>query len=272
MHRLVAIMPIRYSGAIMHEIFDEGFKVCTWDVDVADRLTMAAAYNYCQEVAGHHATDLGIGRDAFKESGLVWILSRMSMVLDSRPKWGDRLVARTWPRGTDRLFAMRDYELLAPGDRVVGRGRSAWLIVDMATFRPRRPESLTVGMPVNEGRDALPGGAGALKPADGLAKVAERRVVYSDLDYNGHMNNARYVQWIQDALDPGLLADASSLRLDINYVSELRTGASAGLFVGDADGDRADDGDRAGWTRRFAIEGRKSEDGQASFRGLLSLR
>jgi len=248
----------------MNDIFEERFKVCTWDVDQADRLTMAAAYNYFQEAAGHHAADLGVGTEYMKANGIVWILSRMSAVLESRPAWGARLRVRTWPRGTDRLFARRDYELLDEAGAVVARGRSGWLIVDAATFRPRRPEALATGLPTNDGLDSLPDGAQAITATDGLEKAMDRAVGYSDLDYNGHMNNARYVQWIQDALDPAELAEASAMRLDVNYLAEMKSGVAAGVYAGRLPGDDA-------WPTRRALEGRTPE-GQSSFRAELSLR
>ncbi|PKL23166.1 MAG: acyl-ACP thioesterase [Spirochaetae bacterium HGW-Spirochaetae-3] len=248
----------------MNDIFEERFKVCTWDVDQADRLTMAAAFNYFQEAAGHHAADLGVGSEYMRANGIVWILSRMSAALESRPVSGARLRVRTWPRGTDRLFARRDYQILDEADAVVARGRSGWLIVDAENFRPRRPEALAAGLPTNDGLDSLPDGAGAIAASEGLEKAMDRVVGYSDLDCNGHMNNARYVQWIQDALDPAELAEASAMRLDINYLAEMRLGVPAGLYAGAIDGDAA-------WPLRRAIEGRTSE-GQSSFRAELSLR
>lgn len=248
----------------MREIHQESFRVRTWDVDRSDRLTIASVYNYCQEVAGNHATELGVGTAYMQANGIVWILARMSALLDQRSASGTELVVRTWPRGTDRLFAIRDYELVGTAGAVLGRGRSAWMVVDAATFRPRRPEAVAQGLPTNEGRDSLADGALAIKAADGLAVVARRSVAYSDIDYNNHMNNARYAQWIQDAVDPEALAAADSMRLDINYLAEMKPGSTADILVG---GPSSLDG----WQARYDVEGRLVADGQATFRARLSL-
>lgn len=252
----------------MSDTHEERFEIRTWDVDQADRMTMAAAYNYCQEVAGRHAALLGVGKDYMAANGIAWILSRMSAEMESRPRFGSAVTVRTWPRGTERLFAIRDYELLDEAGVRIGRGRSAWLIVDTSTYRPKRPETLATGLPVNPGRDALPDGAAAIPAAEGLEFSYSRRVAYSDLDYNGHVNNARYVQWAQDALDPGWLSSSASLRLDVNYLAELRPGQAAEIFAGvGAAG--------PGWGAGMAIEGRVAKpDGsfQPSFRAAFSKR
>jgi len=239
----------RYSVRNMNTTYEETFKACAWDVDGAGKLTMAAAYNYCQEIAGNHAAQLGMGEDFMKANGIVWILSRMSAELESRPERGSRIRVRTWPRGTERLFAIREYELRTEAGAIVGRGRSAWLIVDAATFRPRRPEALTAGLPTNASLEALSDGALSLAAGAGLEHTSERAVSYSDIDYNGHMNNARYVQWIQDVMPPETLNAATRLRLDLNYLAEMKPGSAAGIFLKHVAG-------TDGWKSRYALEGR----------------
>ncbi len=237
--------------------WSEEFRLCTWDVDRNGGLTLAAAFNYFQEIAGNHAESLGVGKDVLAEAGQAWILSRMSVEVDRRPRWGERVEARTWPRGTDRLFAIRDYELADGSGAIVARGRSAWLVVDVAKLRPLRPQFLTDRIPLNEGRDALPGGAAGLEAADGLLPAGTRAAAYSDIDYNGHVNNARYVQWIQDCLPPRILEEASRFRLDINYLSEVRCGGSVELYAGPAE------------SAAVPVEGRLPEGGKAAFRAEL---
>jgi medium-chain acyl-[acyl-carrier-protein] hydrolase len=237
---------------------DELFQVYTEDVDRADKLTAAAAFNFFQEIAGTHAQELGFGREYMNDAGQAWILSRMSAVLDRRPGRGSKVRVRTWPRGTDRLFAIRDYEMRDETDAIVARGRSGWLIVDLATLKPRRPEALVSSLPSNAGMDALADGAKGLTERKDLVQVGRRTAAYSDIDYNGHVNNARYVQWIQDALPSVEIEAADRLRLDINYLSEVKPGDTVSLWTGRIDG---------GW----AIQGRHQSVDAPAFRAELFL-
>ncbi|HEY9592867.1 MAG TPA: acyl-ACP thioesterase domain-containing protein [Spirochaetia bacterium] len=236
---------------------EEPFTVCTWDVDRSDRLTMASAFNFCQEVAGNHARELGVGAEWMRERKLAWVLSRMSLVLTTRPGWGARLVVRTWPRGTDRLFAVRHYELFAADGARLGVGRSAWIALNMETLRPRRVESLGVAIPDNPGLDAMADGAAAVEAREGLSPRGEHLAGYSDIDYNGHVNNARYVQWIQDAVPLEDLLAAPSLRMDINYLAEVKPGDRAILETADLPD---------GWY----VQGTIKESGACCFRAVLT--
>lgn len=246
----------------MKPIYEEPFLVRTWDADAALRLTASAAFNYCQEAAGGHAEMLGVGLEAMREKGIAWILARMSLVLGRRPVRGETVRVRTWPLGSQRMFVRRDYELSDESGAVVGRGRSAWLIVDADTGRPRRPEALIEGIPRNEGMEALPDGAPPLKEDAAASPLGRRVAAYSDLDYNGHVNNARYVQWMLDALDAAELAAADGFRLDVNYLSESKQGDCVALFgtaVRDA----------AGTLHRLAA--RRESDGESVYRAELRL-
>jgi acyl-ACP thioesterase len=212
------------------DIWQETFSLRFADVDPSDRLTLAATFNYFQEAAISHAENLGVGREAMAARGHVWILSRMSVFFERRPKWGETVTVRTWPRGYEKLFALRDYDIRDGADKSVVRGRSGWIILDIEKRRPLRPQAAAGALPLNEGLDALPGGAAALDTRENLDKAGERRALYSDIDFNGHVNNARYIQWIQDVTEPAVLEKAGAMRLDINYLKEIRPGELVELW------------------------------------------
>ena len=239
----------------MKEIWQEDFPVRWRDADRAGRLTLASTMEVFQEAAISHAEELGAGRAVMLAERQVWVLSRMSVVMDTRPRWGDSLTVRTWPRGADRLFAVRDYDILDGGGAVI-RGRSGWLILDLDRRRPLRPQSVVDKMPANEGRDALSGTPVGLEAREGLEKTSERTARYSDIDFNGHMNNTRYISWLQDLAPPALLENAARLRLDINYLAEVMPGEIIELYAGSIAFPSGVEND-GGWTEALAVEGRR---------------
>ncbi|MDR2069709.1 MAG: acyl-ACP thioesterase [Spirochaetaceae bacterium] len=245
------------------DIWQETFPLRFGSIDRSDRLTLAATFDFFQEVAISHAENLGVGREAMARTGQGWVLSRISVFLERRPRWGETITVRSWPRGWDRLFAVRDYDIRDASDTPVVRGRSNWLILDIEKRRPLRPQAVMDTLPLNEGLDALPGGAGALETRDALARAGERHARYSDIDYNGHVNNARYIQWIQDVTGPGLLEQADEMRLDINYLSEIKSGEAIELWTAPIPGPDAP------FQSAAAYEGRRREGSQAVFRAEL---
>ncbi|MDR2313179.1 MAG: acyl-ACP thioesterase [Spirochaetaceae bacterium] len=293
------------------DIFSEQQLIRFGHIDRSDALTLASTFDFFQEAAISHAEILGVGRDAMKETGQLWLLSRISVFMERRPRFNTAIRIRSWPRGANKLFAIRDYDIRAfsgeppkGGDESGGaeggagggagggaenggaenggaekplvRGRSAWLIVDMEKRRPLRPQAAVASFSSNEGHDALAGTGNEPPPSLGArsftAEPVMRRVCYSDIDFNGHMNNTRYIQWIQDLLDIEILERAAQIRLDINYLSEARGGETIGLYMAPLEDPRLDSPDTPGvCTAAFALEGRRTgpEEGAVVFRAEL---
>ncbi|MDR3324797.1 MAG: acyl-ACP thioesterase [Spirochaetaceae bacterium] len=246
------------------DIWQRRQKIIFNDVDSSGGITLFAAFNYFQDAAESHAEIIGVGREIMRANKQVWVLSRMSAVIQRRPRLDEEIVLRSWPRGFDRLFCVRDYDMRDADGNVLVRARSGWLILDLERRRPLRPQSLAVPIPVNEGLDAMTGSPLGLEPRAGLSKTAERTASYSDIDFNGHMNNARYIQWVQDASDGGSLTNALRMRLDINYIDEVKLGEEMGIWSAPIDDPPLKEG-----ANKTAVEGRKQNGNTPAFRAEL---
>jgi len=262
------------------------------EIDQSKRLTLSAIFGFFQEAAISHAANLGLGIDYLANNGKAWILSRLSIFADRRPLSGESIEIVSWPRQWEKLFALRDYEIRDEGGRAAVRGRACWLIIDTEKRRPLRIQPLVESLPPNEGIDAFPAGAPGLEKNESLVKKTERTALYSDIDYFGHVNNARYIQWIQDVTELDTLTRADQMRFDINYISEVKPGETIELWTASLDkSGLTDNGDSGGNTRKpaggqkilnpadyplkpgpaFAYEGIRAGTGQTVFRAELRL-
>ena len=171
------------------------------------------------------------------------------------------------------LFALRDYEIRDEKGSAVVRGRGCWLIIDIEKKRPLRVQPFIEPLPPNMGIDAFPAGCPGLETQGGLSKISERTAFYSDIDFYGHVNNARYIQWIQDAADMDALTGAGQIRLDINYLSEVKPGETIELwsapFAEKNFAENSSPADYPGNAHCYAFEGRRPGAGQPVFRAEL---
>ena len=246
-------------------VWSENFTVRFGAVDRSDSMTLSSTFGVFQEAAISHAENMGIGREDMARTGQVWILSRMSALVDRRPRYGETVTVRTWPRGWEKLFAIRDYDIRdARGDAIV-RARSCWIIVEIASRRPVRPQAALEGLDMNEGMDATGFVPERLEERACLRKAEELRAAYSDVDYNGHVNNVSYVRWLENSASPADLERARQSRLDINYMSEVLPGESVGIWAGDIESPEGGPPP----LRALAFEGKKAGDGKPAFRAEL---
>ena len=118
---------------------------------------------------------------------------------------------------------MRYFEIVRDGE-VVAEAASTWALLDInARTMVRGDESFDGFFPIDEPLDAksLPRRARASK--NELELVGTRRIVYSDIDYNMHMNNTRYPDMICDFLPD--MTGKRLTKMSLNYAREAPLGA-----------------------------------------------
>lgn len=172
-------------------------------VDKDYNMTVASYFEFFQELAGRHADVLGFGFDDLIKDRLVWIVSRIHFHFEKPVHWKDTIKLTTWHKGTeDGLFFRRESVFTdnATGE-VVARGTSGWLLLDI----DKRAMVRDFPKCVNEANvlmeNSLEQPAQRLRmPRDGAVHCFDRVIRYSDIDFNGHTNNAKYPVWVMDAV------------------------------------------------------------------------
>ncbi len=214
----------------------EQLTIRSFDVDWRGALKLQSLFQYFQEIAGTNATALGVGYTQLRTLGLYWVLARIRVEVSRLPLWGEGVELSTWPKGVDRLFALRDFLLRDHSGSAIIRGTSAWLLVDEEKGRPQRFDVLPADIRHYRGEDAIPGRLDKLQIAGPLALHHQRAVMPGDLDVNGHVNNAVYVGWVMDCFSPEKLQGRVVRRLEVNSVDEVRYGDIVAVTSGTKEG------------------------------------
>jgi acyl-ACP thioesterase len=223
----------------MNEHLSE-FFVRSYEAGVDNRVGIAQLCNYLQEAAGAHAEELGFGILELQSKGISWMLSRLSLEISSYPRWGEKLKVRTWPSGLKgRLVATRDFEVETSGGATVLNGVSEWLVVNLAARRIEKLDDSFRSLVVedceraNVASQSLGGKFAALGKTDASARIIVRR---GDLDFNNHVNNVHYAEWLMEAL-PEEFGRRAVKNLDIVFKQEASAGETLEVRTEIADAD-----------------------------------
>jgi len=238
-------------------IWREKFQVRSYDIGLNARMRMSSICSYFQEIAGMHATHLDVGYHFMQQTGKVWVLSRLFVNISEIPGWRQEFFVETWPLGIERIFYRRDYRI-HDGENTLITAASYWLLLDLKTRRPTVVPIPDEVIKANEGRFAMTMPSSGF-PAVNPDRTETHNVKYSDLDQNRHVNNARYVEWIFDLLDPLVLEKKSPAFFSIEYKHEVKAGDSVRLSI-------AQSGDL---NTVYAVEGRIEESDQVCFRSKI---
>jgi medium-chain acyl-[acyl-carrier-protein] hydrolase len=202
--------------------FEKEYRIHVYETGPGGELNLCSLFNYMQDIASDHAVQLGFGRDDLMRDNRFWVLSRMYAEINCWPLWGESVILRTWPNGTDKLFALRNYDVRYPDGRHIASGSSSWLILDQTTKKVQRPDSILSQFYADlNPNDSPVRYASKLEPsAEGGVNSPAFRIKVSDLDVNLHTNNVRYLNWVYDTYNLSFLRHNYPHSAEINYLAE----------------------------------------------------
>jgi len=176
------------------------------------------------------------------------------------PRVGESITLRTWPKTIQqKLFFIRDYEVINAAGKRLAAATSAWLVIDAETRRMVPSLSSNVDIPGNPDRIGLD------EPLErlGLAKNGEEKLRihagYSSVDPLNHVNNSCYVEWICDAFPLEYFSQHKLDWLQINYDHETRPGENVSILLNQVEN----------FAGLWALEGINLSTGMRAFESVL---
>lgn len=211
----------------MDLIYRKTYTVTDNATDRYDRLRPSMLLFFAQDAATSHCAQLGLDWNTMAAKGLFWAVTRTKVEINRLPGHGETVTVETWPMKTTRVAYPRAMAMYDQDGNLLLRTVSLWVLMDI--------EKRTMVLPGKSNLDFSGEDRGTeLKPPAGLAphapeQTTRRTVAFSDLDINGHLNNARYMDWVADLTDSEFHRGRSLKELTVCYLSEAREGQTLDL-------------------------------------------
>lgn len=206
----------------MEPIFKKEYEITDAAVDCFGYLKPSMLLFFCQDVAGHHCHILGTDYDTLARKNLIWAIIRQKVQITRLPRSGEIVRIETWPMPTTRTCYPRSTVAYDREGRELFRSVGLWVLMDATSRAMILPgkSGITVQGLLTGTELASPG---SLAPHEMDLHTA-RRVCYTDLDRNGHMNNTKYLDWISDLLPSSFHQEHKPLDFTVCYHAEAREG------------------------------------------------
>ncbi len=207
---------------IENGVATETFTLQSRDVDRYSTCNADTYFHYMQDVAGLHATHMGIAINDLRERGRTWMVNRTKMKIHSYATWPSEIKVETWPQTPVKFYCPRGCRGYS-GDTLLFESMTRWLIIDLEKGRIAKPESENF-----ERFDV----SGRHEPVEMDARLsftpetyestreAPLTIRYKDTDTNRHVNNVSFVQWMLESLPFSFLEENSLTEIDISYIKE----------------------------------------------------
>lgn len=173
---------------------------------------------YMQEIAWEHAKILGFGYDDLGKNELFWVLSRLLIKIDRRPKWTEEFTLETWSRGSDGFYAYRDYHFIDKEGKVFIKATSTWLVLDRANHKIQRLQKFNNFPSYQE--SVFGYNASKVGSAQTSEKPVFFRVLFNEIDINQHFTSGKYLEKINNSYSFDFHEKHELRELEINFMKE----------------------------------------------------
>lgn len=182
--------------------------------------TVPSIYNMIINSIGINIRQSGYGIDVMAGRGYTWALARCGMEFLERPTLYRDISVDVWGSPSQGLCHNRSFSITDSDGRDICRGVTEWCILDKSSRRP-------VVMDMNGDDNDREQPCSLPRRIRGflLENVVERITGYSECDFNGHLNNSKYVEMFFDLLPRQIASSLRPLRLDVNFRREVPCGA-----------------------------------------------
>ncbi len=203
--------------------YREKFKIRTYETGQKKEATVAHLLKLMHEAAMQNVIDLKVSVWDLEKAQISWVLRQMQFKVQRLPQLGESITIETNPAGFHRLFTYRDYRVFDEQGQLIAQAASKWLLMDTQNrkFAPI-PKDFIDRFKMPDPSECLPRPDTKLPVWRNTNRQMQFRVAWHELDFNGHLNNVVYLNWMLEALDPQILRQGQLQQFDIIYRAEAQ--------------------------------------------------
>lgn len=206
----------------MQPIYTREFEITDNMVDRYGILRPSAVLFFAQEVAGEHCKALAVDYDTLARQRMFWAVTRHRVQITRMPRRGERIRLETWHMPTTRVAYPRSLVAYDSQGNECFRSIALWVLMDLDTRNMILPGKSGIELVGSLRGTELASPTGVMSRV--LSNHRPRTVCFTDLDRNGHMNNTRYLDWIDDLLPSAFHFEHTLKEFTVCYLSEAREG------------------------------------------------
>ncbi|KAF8034406.1 hypothetical protein BT93_C0644 [Corymbia citriodora subsp. variegata] len=214
-------------------VFRQNFSIRSYEIGADRTASIETLMNHLQETALNHVKTAGLLVDGFgstpemSKRNLIWVVTKMQILVDRYPSWGDVVQVDTWVCGSGKNGMRRDWHVrdLKTGETLT-RASSVWVMMNKNTRRlSKLPEEVRgeiepffLNSPpvIAEDNRKLP------KLDECTADFVRSGLTprWHDLDVNQHVNNVKYIGWILESAPLPILETYELSAITLEYRRE----------------------------------------------------
>lgn len=230
----------------MEATYKEIFFLSAGEANAEKEMALPLLVAKIIDIATAHANSLGIGNPSMTHLNAGWVLSRLTIEMESYPEVNCKYEISTWIESFNRHFSERAFRISSPDGKVYGYARSIWMVMDTVAHSNvglshlSLPEELILGENppiqkqakhtlIEEKIDSeMPKGV-----LEATHPIFDYTFKYCDLDFYRHVNTVRYVSLLLNRFSLKEHDEYFIRRLELSFLHEAKYGMEVQVLRSD---------------------------------------
>lgn len=201
--------------------------------DMYGRIKLPELMMIFTDAAGDDYSRRGLTYEVMaREGNVVFLISKMSIRYFGKIKYDSVVTMKTWEAELSGVKFNRHFHLYDEEGNIVAQARTLWLAVNPETRKIIRPNAYPYMDDIRlNPLDVDCRENGKIKLPEKTFELGSRKIVFSDIDTNGHVNNTRYAAFAEDCM-PAEFMTENIRDFRINFVNEAKLGDTIDFIGG----------------------------------------
>lgn len=203
--------------------------------DAQTRVSLKSILDLFQDAVTVHTYTMGVDAHSMKtKCNDFWVVSKTCFHIYDYPKWQQDVVVGTYPLPPTRLRGERQYYIDDADGNLLIAGMSDWCVLNCETQSLVKIADVPIYPFGMEHRRDKVYTCTHTKPMVAFSQddyIYTKKVCFSDLDFNLHVNNAQYMSFVMDCYDSQKWKNCNITDVEIDYLSQCREGEHIDMYA-----------------------------------------
>ena len=219
---------------IMIKEFSQKYQLTAGECTPQREMSLPVLMNRIIEIATFHANSWGAGYERLIADNQAWVLSRVTIEMETYPKVNEEYVMTTWIEDYNRHFSLRNMVITSVDGKTMGYVRTMWLVIDLAT---RASVDISKLSYIVENVSPRPC---PIEPQERMRAMTPTRTLEHtfgsvECDVNRHVNTVRYLELMLNQFPLEKFDNQLLYRTELAFVKETRYAETVTVNIDDSD-------------------------------------
>ncbi|WP_268912801.1 acyl-[acyl-carrier-protein] thioesterase [Lentilactobacillus sp. SPB1-3] len=206
--------------------FSETHTVPYYEGNITNHITLAMLLNIVILVSEHQNEILGVDHnELINNYGIGWVVTSYSIKINELPKIDQTIKLTTRGTSYNKYFAYREFWIENEDGEELVKIDSIWVLINEETRKVSPIDNDLIALYESENVKRLPRLPRPEKLGDELDSSKKYQVRINDIDFNGHVNNAHYMDWMLDVFSIDFITSHKPVQVDIRFENEVTYGS-----------------------------------------------